>query len=292
MALLLPADGDDFKKAIALTHLAVDAPKTQVGGFYSYFLFARGLGEYRQGRFDEASVTLTGDASRVLGPAPRLVHSMALHQQGRHQEARFALADAVTAHDWRIEHCRNQDAWIYHILRREAEQMILPNLAAFLAGEHRPSENEERLALVGACQASGQTLAMARLYESVFAEALALKVSTNSYRYAASRAAALVACGQGSDVADLDAEDRARWRRLAIQWLHEELAAIESTLAQSSVQSRSQTMQRLMKWSSERDFAGIRDPAPLENMSQEERQSCLAVWLKLSNVIAKAQPPR
>ena len=37
----------------------------------------------------------------MLGPAPRLVLAMALHENGRADEARKTLAEATLAHDWR-----------------------------------------------------------------------------------------------------------------------------------------------------------------------------------------------
>jgi serine/threonine-protein kinase len=110
--------------------------------FYPYFLFAQGLAEYRQGHFDRTIAAMRGGASRVLGPAPRLVLAMALHRSGQVAEAQKTLAAAVSTYDWRTSQARDQDAWICHILRREAESMILANQSAFLdrkygAEEHR-----------------------------------------------------------------------------------------------------------------------------------------------------------
>ena len=70
----------------------------------------------------------------MLGPAPRLVLAMALHENGRADGARKTLAEATLAHDWRAVHVRDQDGWIAHVLRREAEAMILPDLPALLNG--------------------------------------------------------------------------------------------------------------------------------------------------------------
>jgi eukaryotic-like serine/threonine-protein kinase len=52
---------------------------------------------------------------------------MALHQNGQVEEARKTLATAVLAHDWRADQVSDQNGWIYHVLRREAEAMILPD---------------------------------------------------------------------------------------------------------------------------------------------------------------------
>jgi len=73
---------------------------------------------------------MRGNASKVLGPAPKLVLAMTLHQKGEVTEARNTLAEAVASHDWSPANVRNQDGWICHSLRREAESMILADPSA------------------------------------------------------------------------------------------------------------------------------------------------------------------
>ena len=83
---------------------------------------------------------MRGDASRVDGPITRLVLAMALHQDGQLAEARKTLAAAILSYDWRATQARDHDAWICHVLRREAEGLILPNLPAFRRGEYGPQD--------------------------------------------------------------------------------------------------------------------------------------------------------
>src|SRR5262249_12931968 len=128
--LLRPAEGDELCQAVALAEGAVAADRSKHQWAYRFFLFTHGLADYRQGRFDQAIATMRGDASGVLGPAPGLVLAMALHRSGQAEEARRALASAVLAHDWRARQVRGPDDWFCHVLRREAEAMILPNLPA------------------------------------------------------------------------------------------------------------------------------------------------------------------
>src|SRR5262249_17418680 len=52
--LLLPAAGDELRKATALADRALAAKASIPEWIYRYFLFAKGLAEYRQGRFDAA----------------------------------------------------------------------------------------------------------------------------------------------------------------------------------------------------------------------------------------------
>ena len=74
------------------------------------------------------------------------------------------LAAAVLSHDWRPSRVRDQDDWIVHSLRREAEALIVPDLPAFLAGKLQPRDNDERLAMLADCQFKGLWLTGARLF--------------------------------------------------------------------------------------------------------------------------------
>jgi hypothetical protein len=112
---------------------------------------------------------MRGDASVVLGAAPRLVLAMALYRDGRVPEARTTLAAAILSHDWRYSQVRDQDSWICQVFRRDAEAMIIQSLPAFLDGKYRPQDNDERLALLGVCQFTNRARASARLYADGFA---------------------------------------------------------------------------------------------------------------------------
>lgn len=107
----------------------MDAEGPQYDWVRPYFHFAKGLACYRRGQLDDAIATMTGDASKAaeyMGPSPRLVTAMALDQKGLKDEARKLLAAAVLSYDWSEERAATNEAWIAHILRREAEALILP----------------------------------------------------------------------------------------------------------------------------------------------------------------------
>ena len=137
--LLLPASGDELRTAVTLAERAAAADRTKYAAAYPYFRFVQGLAEYRQGRLDLAISTMRGDASKVLGPAPAS-SSPCPAPEGPGGRGSETLAAAVASHDWRPELVRDQDDWIYHVLRREAEALILPNLPAFLAGRTNPGQ--------------------------------------------------------------------------------------------------------------------------------------------------------
>ena len=46
---------------------------------------------------------------------------------GKTEDARKTLEAAIRSHDWSAGQVRDQDGWIYHVLRREAEALILPD---------------------------------------------------------------------------------------------------------------------------------------------------------------------
>jgi serine/threonine-protein kinase len=122
--LLLPASEEELRQAATLAERAASADQSQYRAIFGNFQFVRGLAEYRQGHFARAITTMRGEASRVLGPAPKLVLAMALHRSGELDEARKTLAAAIRSYDWREALAVNQDAWIFHALRREAERTI------------------------------------------------------------------------------------------------------------------------------------------------------------------------
>ncbi len=130
---LLPGSEDELRQAVALTERAVNSKGSQYDWLRPYFHFANGLAHYRQGRFEDAISIMTGDASKAaeyMGPSPRIVTAMAQYQKGQKDEARKLLAAAVLSYDWSAEKATSREAWIAHILRREAEALIVRNLPA------------------------------------------------------------------------------------------------------------------------------------------------------------------
>lgn len=92
------------------------------------------------GSFDEAIAVMSGEAKNTnyIGPSARLVTAMALYRKGNTKDARAALAAAVDSYDWSPAKADNRDVWIPHILRREAEALILADRRGILGGRHHP----------------------------------------------------------------------------------------------------------------------------------------------------------
>ena len=288
--LLRPLEGNDLRLAAALTGRAAAVDRSLYPGTYPYFQFAMGLAEYRQGRFDRAIAVMRGDAASVPNPAPRLVLAMALHQSGQVAEARKTLAVAISGHDWRANNVRDQDGWIYHSLRREAEGMIVPNLPAFLEGKYQPRDNQERLAFLGECQFRNRNRDQVRLYTDIFAAVPSLADDLNAgHRFSAARAAALAGCGQGQDAVGLGDLERAQFRKQARDWLSADVARCKMFLDRDLINARLGVRDRLTRLGDSPDLAGLRDPAELGKLSADERKEFLALWNEIAIAIKRTE---
>jgi tetratricopeptide (TPR) repeat protein len=124
--LLLPGTEEELSQATSLAERATAAADSKYDWARPYFDFAKGLADYRKGQFDETIAVMSGEAkdTHYIGPSALLVTAMALHHQGKTDEARTALIDALESYDWSPAKADHRDAWIPHILRREAEALI------------------------------------------------------------------------------------------------------------------------------------------------------------------------
>jgi tetratricopeptide (TPR) repeat protein len=281
--LLMPANGEELRQAVALARRAAASDPSAHGGDYSWFLFARGLAEYREGKFDQAIATMRGDASRLDGPITRLVLAMALHQADQLALAQKTLAVAILSYDWKAIQAREQYAWICHVLRREAEGLILPNLPAFRRGEYRPGSNDERVALLAAklasCEFEGLQAAAAGLYSDAFAaDAKLAEDVLAATRYHAARAAALAGCGQGKDADQLNDKERALLRRRALDWLRQDLTWCGERLADGNADAKARIERGLRFWRDDPDLAGVHAKDALAMLPDKEREPWERLW--------------
>ncbi len=100
--LLLSGSDDELSKTTTLIDRALDHDRQKPSWVYPYFLFAKGLAEYRQGRFGESNSIMVGPASRSLVPAPRLVLAMVRHRLGEKNEALENFGSFILDLDWRV----------------------------------------------------------------------------------------------------------------------------------------------------------------------------------------------
>jgi serine/threonine-protein kinase len=294
--LLLPATGDELGQAVALTRRAAAADRSQVTWAYPWFVFAQGLAEYRQGRFDQTIALLQGEASLVPPPFPRLVLAMALHRSGQVAQARKTLTAALLSYDWRATQARNHDVWIPHVLRRETEGLILPNLPAFLKGKYKPEDKDERLALLAAQVANAEfqdlLCAAAQAYADAFAaDAKLAEAVPEGVRYHAARIAALAGCGQGKDADKLDEKERARWRRQALDWLRQDLTWWGKAADKGNAQTCAQVRQCLRFWQTDDKLAVVRATDALACLPDGERKQWESLWSNVDALLRRVSEP-
>jgi hypothetical protein len=86
-------------RATALIDRALDADRAAPAGRSPFLFAARGLAEYRTGRYEAAVATMDGEADGVPAPLPQLVVAMARARLGQPAEARRALARVVVSFD-------------------------------------------------------------------------------------------------------------------------------------------------------------------------------------------------
>jgi serine/threonine-protein kinase len=294
--LLRPGTEDELKRVVALVERALTGEPSPFQTDHRNLLFTQGVAEYRQGRFDRAIALMRGEAASALGPAPRLVLAMALYRSGQAAEARQTLAAAVLAHDWRASQVNDQYGWTFHVLRREAEGLVLPNLPAFRRGEYQPQDKDERLALLASqlasCEFQGLHSAAARLYSDAIAAdpKLAEDVPAGT-RYHAARAAALAGCGQGKDADQLDDKERALRRRQALDWLRQDLTGWGKRLDNGNAETKAQVRLQLQPWQMDPDLDRVRAKDALARLPDEERERWERLWSDVDALLRRASPP-
>jgi serine/threonine-protein kinase len=197
------------------------------------------------------------------------------------------------------------------VLRREAEAMVLPSLAAFLQGTHEPKDNDERLALLGICQFQGGWAAAARLYAGAFAAdplladrltadclrrtrgpeqpADLIELFNAASRYHAARCAALAGRGLGKDAGALGVAEQMHWRIQARKWLEADLAAWAAMLSSDSRVDCDLARQMLTQWQVDPDLEGLREPSALENLAPAEREACRKLWKDVDHLMKRAR---
>ncbi len=121
--LLLPASDDELRRATILLDRTLSADRALYGWCLPYFRFAKALAEYRAGRLEAALTLLDPDTIGVLGPAPRLLLAMVQLRLGKVDAARPTYNAALANYNWDAQ-ATDREAWMYHILRKEAETVL------------------------------------------------------------------------------------------------------------------------------------------------------------------------
>jgi serine/threonine-protein kinase len=299
--LLLPASDDESIRVTAVADRAVAewaivlSTKSSPKPDNPYVKFVAGLSKYRQGRVKEALPLLEEAAAKISDRAgPRLALAMAQFNSGARAESRKTLAETLRSYNW--QSAADERVWVSHVLRREAEALILPDVPPLRRRGLAPAGDDERLALVEICQSKGLYRTAARLMADAFAADPQLgddstsecrgsvsrqselsdrnKALKEEYRYLAARCAALAGSAIGNDSADIGDDERTLWREQAREWLLADLKAWGKT----PDYSHELTQQMLTLWQADPDLAHVREPNAIKKLPLDEREEWIRFW--------------
>ncbi|MFI5460715.1 MAG: tetratricopeptide repeat protein, partial [Isosphaerales bacterium] len=176
---------------------------------------------------------------------------------------------------------------------RETERLVELDrkLPAILSGQAKPADPAETLALAELCQDKKLHGASARLWAEAFQAQPKLADDMQAQnRYNAACAAALAGSGQDKNDPPLDDATKARWRKQALDWLKTDLAAWSKVVGSGPAQARHAISQTLQHWKVDIDLAGLRDPAALAKLPENEQKACRALWAEVDALLAKSRP--
>ncbi len=241
----------------------------------------------RMGRVDEALAPLR----RAVDLMPDHAEShcnlgLALQRQGEFTQALIALERGHELGS-RRKHWPYPSAQWAGVCRRRIE--LDGRLAAVLGGEAPPADADERDAYAHLCYEKKHYVAAARFFsQGLTADPKPADDLENSHRYQAACAAALAGCGRGDDAAQLDGQERARWRKQALHWLRADLKAHGELLPVSNPKERQRLQECLRSWQSDQALAGLRDATAIAHLSAAEQESCKQLWAEVQALLAKA----
>jgi Tfp pilus assembly protein PilF len=210
----------------------------------------------RQAQFDEAAAALRKVGDLLPARSPVRQHALQLEQM--------------------CEQCVALDA----------------RFAAILRGTDQPANVSEHLDFAQLCLLKKHHAAAARFYLAAFAANPKLAEGVPGPRYEAATAAALAGLGQGMGAAELDDKERARWRRQALAWLRQDLAAWDRVLHKANAKATARVRLVMQHWQADDNLTGLREPDALAKQSSDERAECLALWKEVAALLRRAQTTR
>jgi tetratricopeptide (TPR) repeat protein len=263
---------NDLEGAIEQYRLALKIDPTAAEGYYNWGITLRDLGHF----------------------AEALQRLQRAHEMGSQRPGwRLPSAEAVA----------------------ECQQLLKldQHLGRVLDDQAEPGDARTQLALAQLCRQFKKCYAAAaRFYAAALAADPNLAEDARSpLRQHAAGVAALAACGQGRDANDLGAQDRAKLRRQALNWLREDLAVLAQQvsasttqpagsdvasgllkqLAQQSTASPTEVVwaiDKLSHWQNDPDLAGLRDEKELTRLPPEEQVAWRRLWANVRVLRKKA----
>jgi tetratricopeptide (TPR) repeat protein len=166
-------------------------------------------------------------------------------------------------------------------------------LQAVLEGSEKPAGACEQMEFALLCALKQRYAAAARFWRDAFAAApkRAEKVP-GSLRSTAACAAALAGQGKGKDADRLDDQERARWRRQALDWFRQDLTGWGKALDRGNAQTRAQVRQVMQRWLTDEDLAGVRRRDALARLPDEERRRWQELWSDVEALLGSVSDRR
>jgi serine/threonine-protein kinase len=151
-------------------------------------------------------------------------------------------------------------------------------LPAILQETEKLHSAAEQIEFANLCRRKQLYVASLRFAAAAFALDPKLTDAAKENRYNAACAAALAGYAAGKDAEKLDAQERARFRRQALDWLREDLAYWTKNPKRSAAPDGGSVSQWLHHWQIDPDFAGVRDKDGLARLSSAERAQWEQFW--------------
>ena len=178
---------------------------------------------------------------------------------------------------------------------RDSDPAILDldnRLSAILTRNQDPLNETERLRLGQRAYDKALYAMSARLWsEALAANPILAHDLQAGHRYNAACASTLAASGKGQDEPAPDEKTRAKLRQQAFDWLNDDLIALTTLLTNSNHHQRLTIAKTMQHWKHDSDLSGIRDAAGLEALTAVERESAIALWQQVDEVLKIANTP-
>jgi tetratricopeptide (TPR) repeat protein len=172
----------------------------------------------------------------------------------------------------------------------QEQASLAARLPAVLAGKAQPADVAEALGFARLCFEKKLHGASARLWSEAFQSQPTVAGDMQAQnRYNAACAAVLASGAKGEDNPPLDALEKSRWRKQALDWLRADLAFWTKQAEAGKPEANALVGQTLQHWEADSDLAGIRDETELNALSKAERKACRALWTEVDQLLARAR---
>jgi serine/threonine-protein kinase len=273
-----------YREAVAIDPAVAASP------LYARAQFKFGNALMDRGRADEAAEAYRKvTAARPTFAEAHCNRGKALEVLGRFAEARAELRRGHELGSKNPNWAYPTEEWIAEADELFERERLLP---AVLGGAAEPCDAEGRAAFGLVCTYTRRHAAAARLWADAFAEEPELKgESSVAARFHAARSAAAAGSGKGEGAAALSDADRAGWRRKALEWLREDVAARRARMAGAGADRRAAVRQALRALQTDPVLACVRDADALAGLPEKEKAEWKQLWTDVDAAVKEADRP-